>query len=126
MPARAGVNGGIMVFFCNNTAAGPQPRACPTQEGTIEGSFTAADIRFTRKGTDLYAIALAWPAGDTLHIKTLASGSAQLPGEIASVAVLGSKTDVRWRRDLEGLHLELPDGRPTPVPPAVAFKIALR
>jgi hypothetical protein len=39
-----GVNGGIMVFFCNNTAAGPQPRACPTQEGTIEGTFTAADV----------------------------------------------------------------------------------
>jgi hypothetical protein len=39
-----GVNGGIMVFFCNNTAAGPQPRACPAQEGTIEGSFTAADV----------------------------------------------------------------------------------
>jgi alpha-L-fucosidase len=93
---------------------------------TKRGSFTAADIRFTTRGTDLYAIALAWPAGDTVHIRTLASGSAQVPGEIASVGLLGSKTDVRWRRDAEGLHVELPDGRPTPVPPAVAFKIALR
>ena len=29
---------------------------------TKRGSFTAADIRFTRKGPVLYAIALAWPA----------------------------------------------------------------
>jgi alpha-L-fucosidase len=93
---------------------------------TKRSSFTAADIRFTTRGTDLYAIALAWPAGDTVHIRTLAAGSAQVPGEIASVGLLGSKTDVRWRRDAEGLHLELPDGRPTRVPPAVAFKIALR
>jgi hypothetical protein len=40
-----GVNGGIMVFFCNNTAAGPQPRPCPAQSGgTIEGTFTASDV----------------------------------------------------------------------------------
>src|SRR5262245_26968836 len=24
-----GVNGGVMVFLCNNTPAGPQPRPCP-------------------------------------------------------------------------------------------------
>jgi hypothetical protein len=33
-----------MVFFCNNTATGPQPRACPLQGGTISGTFTAADV----------------------------------------------------------------------------------
>ena len=38
---------------------------------TKRGSFTAADIRFTRKGTDLYAIALAWPVGGTVDIRTL-------------------------------------------------------
>ena len=93
---------------------------------TKRGSFTAADIRFTRKGADLYAIALAWPTADSVQIKTLASGSPQAPGEIASVGLLGSKTEVRWRRDAEGLHIELPGGPPTPLPPAVAFKIALR
>jgi alpha-L-fucosidase len=93
---------------------------------TKRGSFTAADIRFTKKGADLYAIALAWPAGDTVHIKTLASASRHLPGEIASVALLGSTTGARWRRDAEGLHIDLPGGRPPSMPPAVAFKIVLR
>ena len=39
-----GVNGGIMVFLCNNTTSGPQPRACPSRGGTISGTFTARDV----------------------------------------------------------------------------------
>src|SRR5438876_5762563 len=30
-----GVNGGVMVFFCNNSTSGPQPRPCPTLGGTV-------------------------------------------------------------------------------------------
>src|SRR2546425_3539496 len=40
-----GVNGGVMVFFCNNTAMGPRPRPCPTPGGTVSGTFTAADVQ---------------------------------------------------------------------------------
>ena len=42
--AQRGVNGGVMVFLCNNTPDGPQPRACPLQSGTISGTFTAQDV----------------------------------------------------------------------------------
>jgi hypothetical protein len=38
------VNGGVMAFLCNNTAAGPQPRPCPAGPATIEGTITPADI----------------------------------------------------------------------------------
>lgn len=41
---RRGTNGGIMAFLCNNTAVGPQPRACPAAPATIEGTITPADI----------------------------------------------------------------------------------
>jgi len=91
---------------------------------TKRGSFTAADIRFTRKGPVLYAIALAWPADKVVHIKTLATASAQLSGDIASVELLGGP-EVRWRRDANGLHVELPSA-PSPAPPALAFRIRLR
>lgn len=37
-------NGGIMVFLCNNTAAGPQPQPCPAGPATIEGVLRPADI----------------------------------------------------------------------------------
>ncbi len=40
-----GVNGGVMVFFCNNTPNGPQPRPCPTPGGAVSGTFTAADVQ---------------------------------------------------------------------------------
>jgi CHRD domain-containing protein len=42
--AQRGVNGGVMVFLCNNTPEGPQPRACPAQGGTVTGTFTAEDV----------------------------------------------------------------------------------
>jgi hypothetical protein len=41
---QTGVNGGIMVFLCNNTPAGPQPRPCPAGPATIEGTITPADV----------------------------------------------------------------------------------
>lgn len=42
--AQPGVNGGIMVFFCTNLDNGPVGTPTCPDSGTIEGSFTAADI----------------------------------------------------------------------------------
>jgi hypothetical protein len=37
------VNGGVMIFFCQNPpAAGRQP--CPLRSGTVQGTVTAADV----------------------------------------------------------------------------------
>ena len=53
--------------------------------------YSAADIRFTTtrattiKPSSLYAIPLEWPTDGKINVKTLASGSPQYPGEIASV-----------------------------------------
>src|SRR5262245_49494423 len=30
--------GGVMVFLCNNTPAGPAPRPCPNGSGTVTGT----------------------------------------------------------------------------------------
>jgi hypothetical protein len=42
------VNGGVMFFFCTNGTPPappvPAPQACPTPEGTISGTVTAADV----------------------------------------------------------------------------------
>jgi alpha-L-fucosidase len=92
---------------------------------TKRAAFTDADIRFTTRGESLYAIALAWPTSGTVHVKALAAGSPHLREEIASVDLLGGLGDVRWKRDGEGLHLELPRA-PAARPPAVAFRISRR
>ncbi len=68
--------------------------------------FTAEDIRFTSKGKTLYAIALGWPTSGKLTIKSMAELDA------SSIQLLGSKAKLKWTRDAEGLHVELPKVRP--------------
>ncbi len=36
--------GGVSVFLCNNTPAGPAPQPCPHGSGTITGTITSADV----------------------------------------------------------------------------------
>ena len=42
--AQRHVNGGVMVFLCNNGPNGPQPRPCPSPGGTVTGTITAEDV----------------------------------------------------------------------------------
>lgn len=43
--AQEGVNGGITVFLCSNLGNGPVgTQACPTDNGTVSGTFTAANM----------------------------------------------------------------------------------
>jgi hypothetical protein len=36
--------GGVSVFLCNNTPAGPAPQPCPHGSGTLTGTITSADV----------------------------------------------------------------------------------
>ena len=73
---------------------------------------SAEDIRFTRKGNELYAIVLDWPDGGKLTIKTLYEGEKIASGGIASVEMLGAPGDLEWSRDATGLHINLPSEKP--------------
>jgi alpha-L-fucosidase len=81
-------------------------------------AFTAQDIRFTAKGETLFAIALGHPAASRLTVKSLASNVA---GSVERVEMLGSAEPLRFKRDAQGLTLELPGNVPGEY--AVAFKI---
>lgn len=84
--------------------------------------FTAGDIRFTRKGSTLYAILLEWP-GREITIKSLAK--ANLAGRrIASVALLGHKGALPWKPGPAGLTVTLPESKPGDY--AYTLKIGLR
>jgi alpha-L-fucosidase len=74
--------------------------------------FDYSDIRFTTKGDTLYAIALGWAPDGKFLITTLANGSANYPGRIAKVELLGSKSNVSWTRGTEGLEIQVPDSPP--------------
>jgi alpha-L-fucosidase len=75
--------------------------------------FTPEDVRFTTKGDTLYAIGLAWPEDGKATVKALARGSAQFPGEIESVELVGASAPVAWTRDAAGLHVVLPTAHPS-------------
>ncbi len=75
---------------------------------TATGAYTAQDIRFTAKGDTLYAIAMGWPEGGQLTIKSLGQGAAGGEVTIGKVQLLGSDAEIQSKRDADGLHLQLP------------------
>jgi alpha-L-fucosidase len=74
--------------------------------------FCAQDIRFTRDGDRLYAIALNWPERGRVSIKSLKKGSDLYPGTIASVVLLGSSAPVGWKRTAQALEITFPKDKP--------------
>ena len=80
--------------------------------------YTAQDIRFTTKGSTLYAIALGWPADGHLLIRSVSDASGF---KVESVSLLGSNTPIDFAQQRDGLHLDLPTQAPGSY--AYAFKI---
>jgi alpha-L-fucosidase len=70
--------------------------------------FTADDIRFTIHGDDLFAIALGWPAGGNLLIKTLTLGDAK----VTNVEMLGCTDPLEWSQSDKGLLVKFPASKP--------------
>lgn len=83
-------------------------------------ALTAEDVRFTAKGSDLYAFVMGWPANEAL-IRPLALNGAQGAGRIRRVELLGHKGPVRWTQDETGLKVAMPPEKPCEH--AIALKI---
>ncbi len=77
-----------------------------------EKKFTSKDIRFTVKGSHLYAAVLEWPRDGEVTVQALADADASsLPvfhGIVKDVRILGCPDQIAWRRDGEGLHVSAP------------------
>jgi len=89
-------------------------------------SLGAKDVRFTRNkaNTVIYAIALGWPT-ETIAIQALGTSSANKPGKVAKVELLGTGAKLKWSQAPDGLRIEvLKQYKPT-VDYAAAFKIML-
>ncbi len=87
---------------------------------TKRAAFTGQDLRFTKKGEAIYAIALAWPQ-KTLTIKTLGASSLHIQGKIKEITLLGHPGRLQWKQDKMGLTITMPDQPPCDF--AYAFKI---
>jgi alpha-L-fucosidase len=112
---------------------GEGPSTAVAGKGQFDGQrdvsnkpFTAGDIRFTQSkdGRTLYAIALEIPKDGKVTIKSLATNSANWPGKIGSVRLVGGSwwNKLKFTRDETGLHISLPekfDGK-------IAFALKIR
>lgn len=85
--------------------------------------FNSKDIRFTTKGSTLYAFCLGKPATDII-IKSLAKSSKLADKAIASVTMVGSTEKINWKQNNDGLIIMKPSKMP--VWEVVGFKIEFK
>jgi alpha-L-fucosidase len=83
--------------------------------------LTASDVRFTTKGSTLYAFVMGWPEREA-SIPTLAQGGKLSVGKIRSVELMGNRGRLKFTQDENALRVMLPAEKPSDH--AVCFKIA--
>jgi alpha-L-fucosidase len=84
--------------------------------------FTAEDVRFTIKGSTLYAFVMGWPEKEAV-VKALGLASPQNPGKIGKVELLGYKGELKWKQEEGALKVEMPAEKISDV--AITLKVEL-
>jgi alpha-L-fucosidase len=102
-------------------AAG-KPDAGNLSENGLD-ALSAQDVRFTTKGTTLYAFVMGVPK-TTISIKALGTASKLYDGPIGSVTLVGSDETLTWKQTTEVLTIEAPRHVPNDI--AIALKITPR
>lgn len=87
---------------------GPTRVVSGTFNDTKRASFTGEDIRFTTRGSTLYATLLGKPGAERVFVRSLAEGNRLYEGEIADVRMLGDDAPLAWERTPEGLAVSIP------------------
>jgi alpha-L-fucosidase len=72
-----------------------------------QNDLTAQDVRFTAKGSTVYAFVMGWPADEAV-VEAFGLGSAQQPGKILKVELLGHKGALDWKQEDAALKVKMP------------------
>ncbi|MCX5758869.1 MAG: alpha-L-fucosidase [Candidatus Hydrogenedentes bacterium] len=89
---------------------GPTAAASGSFSDHREKPFTAKDIRFTKNGNAIYAIAMGWPR-DAFRVTSL--GKTNAPDvAISDVTLLGCAKPVKWSQQGDALVVEAPKKAP--------------
>jgi alpha-L-fucosidase len=82
----------------------------------------ASDIRFTTKGSTIYAFVQGWPDGLAV-IQSLGTNSPQNPAKITSARLLGRDQNLKFTQDASGLKVPLPADRPPTADIGITLKL---
>ena len=99
---------------------GERPTKAASGHFKEDTAYTPADIRFTTKAGDLYAITMGQPSGQ-VRIASLGKKSELESRPVKTVTLLGSKAALKWTQQDDGLVIALPASLPTAI--ASSFRI---
>lgn len=92
--------------------APPDTSPAPGPDDPPSESYTAREVRFTRKGDVLYALLMDWP-GEQMVISSLAaSGSPSSANMVTRVEMLGHSGVLAFVQDAKGLRISMPAVKP--------------
>jgi alpha-L-fucosidase len=83
-------------------------------------SYTAEDLRFTKKGENLYVITLGLPKRQ-VRVDALGLSSPDGDERVKSVQLLGYRKPLKWKQKDDALIIEVPRNLPSKY--AVSFKV---
>ena len=86
--------------------------------------LTAQDFRFTTRGEMLYVFVQGWPQGEFV-IQALGRASAQAPGRVAMVEMLGVSEPLRFRQEDSVLRVTPPVVKPAAADKGVTLRVRL-
>jgi alpha-L-fucosidase len=104
---------------------GPSTKVAAGGGGFNEGKkpkLGATDIRFTTKGSTIYAYAMGWPTGSFV-IESLGLNSPQQPGNVLHVELLGTGQRMMFNQSVNGLTISPPAAKTSDI--GYGFKISL-
>ena len=84
--------------------------------------LTARDYRFTTKEGSLYIFVQGWPTSSCV-IESLGSATAQRPGRVAAIEMLGVSKSLTYKQNETALQVTLPDDKPRGSEIGVTLKV---
>jgi alpha-L-fucosidase len=79
-------------------------------------------IRFTTKGSTIYAFMQGWPEG-TATIPSLGTSSPQNPAKITGATLLGHDQNLKFTQSPTALNVTLPTNRPPTADIGITLKL---
>jgi alpha-L-fucosidase len=98
------------IFGESPAAAGPAAQSASFNERNRK-DLTAADVRFTTKGSTLYAFVMGWPEYQAV-IRPLALNTELRVGKIQNVELLGFDGKLQFTHDDSALKVLVPAQKP--------------